>query len=343
MKKPNPRRRIWITIGLIAIIFLLLAYFVDWDEVLFTLRHIQWEIILLAGFFLVVGIVLITLRWRYVLDNKPKFFEAFHADSIGYLVTLLSPIPGPALRVVALTQTSKVTISSATPAMAIDLLLGVVMRIIALILAVSIGVSLSSAFYSILIGVVLIGAVLGFMIWLIRHPDKFIPIISRLLSRLPGMRGERLEKSLDDLQIGISTLGSIKSILFALLFSLIMSSFFLIFQYLGFLAMPIDLSTQDKITLAAAVLVVLPPSAPAMIGIYQGVLVGFLILFRITDSTTLTAYAILVFAVQLFIWAILGTWAFFRTHLRLGGLIQQSQDAFRGVPTSDGQSKPIKK
>lgn len=67
-----------------------------------------------------------------------------------------------------------------------------------------------------------------------------------------------------------------------------------------------------------------------MIGVYQGVLVGFLILYRITDSTTLTAYAILVFAVQLIIWIIFGIWALFRTQLRLGDLIQQSRDVFRG-------------
>jgi uncharacterized protein (TIRG00374 family) len=269
------------------------------------------------------------LRWRFVLDNKPSFIEVFHADSIGYLVTVLSPIPGPALRVVALTQSSKVSISSATPAMVMDLLLGVVMRIIALILALTIGVSLSQAFSSIVIGGLLILAVLGFMTWLIRHPDKVLPGISRLLSGLPGMRGERLEKSLADLQVGISTLGSTKSILYALLLSLIMSSCFLVFQYLGFRAMPVDIKTQEMLILAAATLVVLPPSAPAMIGVYQGVLVGFLMLFRITDSSTLTAYAILVFAVQIIVWVVLGTWAFFRTRLRLGDLIQQSRDVFR--------------
>lgn len=76
-----------------------------------------------------------------------------------------------------------------------------------------------------------------------------------------------------------------------------------------------------------------------MIGVYQGVLVGFLILYPITDSTTLTAYAILVFAVQLFIWIILGTWALFRTQLQLGDLIQQSRDIFQGEGELSEQTK----
>lgn len=337
MQKSSPRKRIWITVGIIIIITLLLAYFVDWEEVLFILGLTNWGIMLAAGIVLVLGIVFISLRWRFVLDNKPKFLEAFHADSIGYLVTVLSPIPGPALRVVALTQSSKVSISSATPAMAIDLLLGVVMRIIALIISVTVGVKFSQAFSSIVIGAVLIGAVLGFMIWLVRHPEKVLPAISRLLSYLPGMRGERLKQSLADLQAGISTLGSTRSVLYALLLSLIMSSCFLAFHYLAFMAMPIELTTQEMLTLAAASLVVLPPSAPAMIGVYQGVLVAFLILFRITDSTTLTAYAILVFAVQLFLWIILGIWAMARTQMGLGELVQQSRDLFRGNTPLTGQ------
>ena len=300
MKNRNPRRRIWITLGLITIILLLLAYFVEWEDVLYILRHTQWDFIVIAGGFLFLGIIFISLRWRFVLDNKPKFLAAFHANSIGYLVTILTPIPGPALRVVALTQSSDVSISSATPAMAIDLLLSLVMRIIALIIALTLGVKLSQAISSILIGAALIVAVLGFMIWVIRHPKKILSSISGLLSRLPGMRGERLEKSLSELQAGISTLSSIRQILCALLLSVIMSICFLVFHYLGFRAIPVEMNSQEMIIISAAAMVVLPPFAPAMIGVYQGVLVGFLMLFRITDSATLTAYAILVFTVQLF-------------------------------------------
>ena len=60
---------------------------------------------------------------QYFLANRQKLKETFHADSIGYLVTVLTPIPGPALRVVTLEQSTNVYISSATQAMAIDLLL----------------------------------------------------------------------------------------------------------------------------------------------------------------------------------------------------------------------------
>ena len=63
-----------------------------------------------------------------------------------------------------------------------------------------------------------------------------------------------------------------------------------------------------------------------MIGVFQGVLLGFLIVFRISDSSTLTAYAILVFAVQLILWIILGSWGLISTGLNLGALISQSRE-----------------
>ena len=329
MKSQNPRRRIWITIGLIVIILLLLAYLVDWDQVLFILSLTNWETMLIGGLILVVGFILISARWRFVLADKPKLTETFHADSIGYMVTVLSPIPGPAVRVVALTQSTKVPISSASPAMVIDLTLGVVMRLVAFIIAIVINLSLTQALFTILISSGLIVLVLGFVIWVARNPDKVLPAISGVLARVPGMRGERLEQTIFNLRAGLTSLSSTRSIIIALLFSIAMWSCFLIFHYLGFVAMPIDLATRDMLTLAAAALVILPPSAPAMIGVYQGVLVAFLILFRITDSSTLTAYAILVFAVQLFLWIILGIWALTRTHLRLRDLIRQSRDVFR--------------
>lgn len=329
MQTGNPRRRIWITIGLIAVIILALVYFVDWEETLLLFSEMDWVVLLFGIIFLVIGVVLISVRWRYVLGNVPGLKETFHSDSIGYLVTMLTPVPGPALRVVALTKSTNVPVSSATPAMIIDLLFTTVMRILALILAITLKLSLERSLTTIFIGSILIIAVLGFIFWLVRSPDKVIPWIAGLIGRIPFMKGERLEKFLSDLQAGLSSLSSTKSVFYTLFLSIVMWVCFWIFHYLGFVAMPVALETREMLSLAAAALVVLPPSAPGMIGVFQGVMVGFLILFRITNSSTLTAFAILVFSVQLILWVILGAWALLSTRMKLGDLIRQSGDALR--------------
>ena len=67
-------------------------------------------------------------------------------------------------------------------------------------------------------------------------------------------------------------------------------------------------------------------ATPVLDGVYQGVLVAFLLLFRITVANTLTAYALMVFVVMLIIWLILGSWGLIRTQLNLRDLISPTQD-----------------
>lgn len=341
MQTRSNRRRTVTRIGLIAVIILLLAYFVEWDQVITVFRQTNWLVLLACVIFLSIGFIFISVRWRFVLVDKPNLKATFHADSIGYMVTILSPIPGPAVRVFALSHSTKVSISSSTPAMVVDLLLTTVMRLVALILAITLNLSSGQAFTSIVIGSLLIIAFLGFIIWLARNAGKVLPRLSGLLSRVPGVKEERLKKSLTDLQTSLASLGSTKSITIALLLSLVMWGCFWLFHYLVFLALPIGLTTQEMLTLAAAALVVVPPSSPGMIGVYQGVLVGFLILFRITDSYALTAYAILVFAVQLILWIILGSWGLISTRLNLGDLINQTREALNRESSSVEQHEMI--
>ena len=138
MQTGSNRRRTVTRIGLIAVIILLLAYFVEWDQVITILRQTNWLVLLAGVIFLSIGFIFISVRWRFVLVDKPNLKATFHADSIGYMVTILSPIPGPALRVFALSHSTKVSISSAAPAIVVDLLLTTVMRLVALILALNI-------------------------------------------------------------------------------------------------------------------------------------------------------------------------------------------------------------
>lgn len=64
---------------------------------------------------------------------------------------------------------------------------------------------------------------------------------------------------------------------------------------------------------------------PAMIGVYQGILIGSLSLLRIADVTSLTAYSILVFTIQLTFWLVMGVWSIFRMDLKLNELIDRAR------------------
>jgi hypothetical protein len=71
-------------------------------------------------------------------------------------------------------------------------------------------------------------------------------------------------------------------------------------------------------------------ATPVLDGVYQGVLVAFLLLFRITVANTLTAYALMVFVVMLIIWLILGSWGLIRTQLNLRELVSLTRDVVQG-------------
>ena len=83
---------------------------------------------------------------------------------------------------------------------------------------------------------------------------------------------------------------------------------------------------RGDILAGLTVLAILSPSTPAMIGIYQGVIVAILLPFGFFDVNTATAYALLVFGAQLLVWIVLGIWGLKRTDINISKLSQVSID-----------------
>lgn len=78
--------------------------------------------------------------------------------------------------------------------------------------------------------------------------------------------------------------------------------------------------------MSATILAILPPSTPAMIGVYQGVIVAILLPFGYFDVNTATAYALLVVGAQLVVWIVLGVLGLRRTDFKISQLSQKSLD-----------------
>lgn len=325
MEDKPKRSRLWLTILIVAVILLILFYFVDIESVLLILQHTDWRVMLVGAVILVVGFLINTILYRYTLANKPGFMKTFHSDGIGYMVTLLSPIPGPAMRVVTLSRTSSVSASRATSSMVIYVIFGMIMRVLSLIIALLLISNLEAEAGRITI-LTLIGlGLLVFIIWVLRRADVIFPFFLELISRLPRVNEERIKGTMDGLQVALTEVNTYRQILVSLLLSISMFTCFALFHYTGFRALPLEISSREMFALAAATLVVLPPSSPATIGVYQGVLVGFLMLFKVTNVTILTAYSILVFLVMLVIWIILGLWGLMRLDLKLSDMISQAR------------------
>jgi uncharacterized membrane protein YbhN (UPF0104 family) len=168
-----------------------------------------------------------------------------------------------------------------------------------------------------------VGLLLGILLlfWLLRRPDQAVAVLSGWLGRIPRVGSARAHSLVTNLVQGFILAGSPGRFLLALLLSVGMWASFFVFQALILVALGQDLDLRQITALALATLAVAPPSAPAMPGVYHGVVVASLSLLGILDAVTLTAYAILGHALQLSYWLVMGVWGITSSNLRLGELI----------------------
>ena len=160
------RRRIWLYILAALIIILLLTYLLDLDEVLKELRKADWRLMLYAAGFLVVGYIFFALRWRYILLNNPRMAASFHSNNISNLITILTPIPAMALRIVSISEITPVSYGEAISGMAADRMLGLAMRIISLVLALILATGRRLTIGTLLLTAAVIALLLGSFILL---------------------------------------------------------------------------------------------------------------------------------------------------------------------------------
>ena len=333
MEDQQSRKRTWITIALITLVVILLVVFVDIGAVLDTLRGVNLKLLILGGIILLGGMLLISARLQYLLGNEVGFLKVLNADGISYMIRMFTPIFLPVLRVATLTSTTPLTATQATPAMMAIQLAEITMRFIALILAAFLISKSDITSEWIILWIVLITGFFGLLVRVSTHAEDYLPRLTSWLGRIPGVEKERIKGPITNLGRGLATTGTTRRLLVSLLISLVMWSSFLIFYAMMFEALGFRVNLEESLALSAALLVILPPSTPAMIVVFQAIMVVFLIPFGIADTSELTAYAVLVFGVQLILWTILGIWGLRRTNLKLRDVIRMP----KSIPEDQNQ------
>ena len=97
--KNEPSNRRWILIALIPVIVIFLAYVTDLQGLIDALRDVRLEPLGLGVLAIIPGLVLISVRWRYMLADQVPFGTTFNSDSIGYMIRMFTPVYVPVLRV----------------------------------------------------------------------------------------------------------------------------------------------------------------------------------------------------------------------------------------------------
>ena len=161
----------------------------------------------------------------------------------------------------------------------------------------------------------LVIALFGAIFWTVRHRERVIDVLASRLSRWGyGNEGQIRSTAANMLQ-SLDAISSGRRLVINLLLSYGAWISFLVFQYLVLAALPVPLSTNQTLLIAAAVLVAMPPSVNVMLVVYHIVVIVLLVTFQLTSPTVATSYAIALHLVQLICWLLLGMWAVRRTGL----------------------------
>ncbi|MFA9401541.1 MAG: lysylphosphatidylglycerol synthase transmembrane domain-containing protein [Anaerolineales bacterium] len=326
MQKKASAKWIWVTIAIIAVVFIIFALVVDIDALLEIFQHLHLGLFSIGVVFLLMGIVLITIRWRFLLRNEPGFAPTFHANSVSYMLKLLLPIPQAVTRLVTLSLVSSISMYQSAPLMVIERFLETIMRLVALTLAVVLIFEIPLWIAGLVIAAILLLGIPAFVTWFSRNASTVVPRLLSRSARIPDLSKEKLQEAMVDFQNNISSMRAARGITVAVGYSLAMWGLFLLFFIFGFQALGSDLNIRQIVAMSATVLAILPPSTPAMIGVYQGIIVAFLLPFGFFDVNTATAYALLMFGAQLVVWSILGIWGLRRTDIKISKLSQVSFD-----------------
>jgi uncharacterized protein (TIRG00374 family) len=320
MEHKNNAKWIWITVGILLLAAILFVAFIDMDALARIFQRVEWQYFLLGVALLVIGIVLISVRWRFLLQNKPSFTPTFHANSVSYLLKLLLPVPQALIRLTAFSMASSTSVYQSAPMMLIERFLEIIMRLVALSLAIVLIFELPIWIAVLAIAAILLLGIPAFVLWFTQNTSSSVTRIAARSAQLPDLSKEKLQEAMLDFQSDISTLRAARGITVAIVYSLIMWGLFLLFYAFGFQALGFRIDTIKILAMSAMVLAVLPPSTPAMIGIYQGITVAILLPFGILDTNQATAYALLMFGGQLAVWVILGVWGLRKTEIKISKL-----------------------
>ena len=316
-------RRTLLTLLLILVVVFGLLYFIDPQEIWREFQNTDGGWLAVAALFLIVGVVLVSVRWSYLLHWEPKFSEVIKSDGMGHATTCLSPIPSAPLRVVTISRVTKVTIPQATTGMVVERLLEQVMRIACLLLALAVYARLLVSPLALAGNLAVVTVIFVLMFWVISRPVQFEKILVGWAVRIPGLETGKTQTFISRLVQGFVLAGSPARFLAAFGMSIVMWACFFMFQALVLVAMNLGLEVREITALSLAALALAPPSAPAMPGIYHGVIVAGLSLLSILNVSSMTAYAILAHAMYLVLWLPLGMWGFLTSDLRLRDLIKR--------------------
>jgi uncharacterized protein (TIRG00374 family) len=337
METKDTRRRMWITILVIAGIVVVFLLLVDVGAVIDELRNADWVYLGLAAAMLLIGYYIQTLRWRHLLRNVPSITYTFHTMNIGTLTNLITFIPTLPIRSFFMGDREDVSIPQATSSLTIGFVFDLVMKILAILLALVLAAPIDSNVGTILLFFGIIFLIFGGILIAVHNINKINSWATNLLSRARFLKKEQVNGLLSGLAEGLEEIGSTKKIAAIFFYSLVSLSFFIAFYIFGLLAFNINPPPEMMLVTVLVASFFVNPTGPYLPGVFNFLLVVPMAMVSNISVEALVAYSLVIYAVLLVIWSVLGIWAMRHYKLSFSELreraiegidfVRQSQDS----------------
>lgn len=320
----STRLSIGLTLLMVLLIALLSLYFIDFDEVGFQLRQADPRYLALAGLMLLGGFAVYSLRWQLLLGRQTSFTDSFHATNLGNLVNMVLPLnPGDAIRIWHINRSSAIGVGHAASSVVIERIFENILRLVAFSGMLVVGMGFFNRSWSVFVGLVgFLGIALTVLIWMIKNRYRVLQSWPRFFGRFPRLSQEKVYQTLAELLDALVAMSSSRQLAVAMLTSVLTWVLFFGFHLFTLKALNLDLTQQQMLALSLGTLMMIPPSSPALPGVFHAqVVLPFAVLG--ISSSYLTAYAIILHVVEAGLIVSLGAWALYKTGSSLTGLLSR--------------------
>jgi len=239
MQDYSSRKKFGLIVGGGLLLLILFVFLVEIDVLILLFRTINWLYLLGATTVLLIGYLLLTVRLRYILLNRPGWWETFYANSIGYMLHIGLFAPAMISRTVSVGWITSISVAQASTGILIERLMEQVMRVSAGILVAALLASMqTNSNVAVGGGGFLLLIMFGAIFFVMRYPDRVVNSVAPRLGRVRYFDEEQVRSTATSMLQGLEALSSISRLIITLLLSYAAWASFLVFQYLVLAALP---------------------------------------------------------------------------------------------------------
>lgn len=321
------RKKFWLIVGSVTLLLILFLVFADPFRLWRLVQTIEWVRMVVGIVVLLPGYLLLAVRMRYLLLNRPTWQKGFNGASIGYMLHSVMFVPAMVAKIVSLSWVTSTSVAQTSSAVLVERLIEQIMRLLATILVIALlSAQRTDPNLSIAGSVILLVVAFGAIFWILRHRENVIHWLADKLGHTRFTNEQQVRSTASSLLDGLEIISSTRRLLYMLFISVVMWACFLAFQYLVLSALVPNFAPLQTLLIASVVLMVMPPSINITPIFYQVVVIAVLTIFNLTDLTLAIVYAIALHLIMMLFWLVAGRLSLDQTGLTLRQLLQEVKD-----------------